>query len=325
MPGLLRSDADVSSPLRALAGRFTNALTGAAAAGLTLTVDGSGAVAGDAAGQFNLETEAPDGRYRVTAAGAGVVSRQTTVTFPGTAPVISLIPSTFNMTAFDQMARQFGEPLGVTKRWTQAPALVIETSLVDPQSVVGGIPQYPPVASEQQLSDAAVNEVVALLSRALPLMTGGTFTGFASIGRATTPAGGSIEMDRPGTITVVRYNGLDQLCKGFTYFLYDTLTLEALGSRLFLQNCSQLAGAAPLSAVVAHELGHALGFAHVSAAPSVMAATVFSDVTDFDRQVGAIVFQRAAGNQAPDVDPDVAVNQPARRFGGQTRIVGPIP
>ena len=183
VPGLMRSDADVSSPLemRALAGRFTDALTGAAA------------------GQFNLDTEAPDGRYRVTAAGAGVVPRQTTVTFPGTAPVISLIPSTFNMTGFDQMARQFGEPLGVTKRWTQAPALVIETALVEAQSVSGGVPQYPAVASAEQLSESSVNELVAQLSRALPLMTGGAFAGFASIERTTTAAGGSIEMDRPGT------------------------------------------------------------------------------------------------------------------------------
>jgi hypothetical protein len=166
---------------------------------------------------------------------------------------------------------------------------------------------------------------VAHLNRALPLMTGGAIPGFASIDRSTTAAGASIEMDRPGTITVVRYNGLDQLCKGFTYFLYDNLTLEALSSRLFMQNCSSMAGAAPLSAVIAHELGHALGFAHVSAAPSVMEATVFSDVTDFDRQVGAIVFQRPPGNQAPDVDPDVSVNAAPARFGGRTRIVGPIP
>ena len=147
LPSVLRSDADASSPLemRALAGRFTNVLTGAVAPGVTLAVDGIGAVAGDAAGQFSLETEAPDGRYRVTASGAGVVSRATTLTFPGSAPVISLIPSTFNMTAFDQMARHFGEPDGVTKRWVMPPALVIETSLVDAQSIVGGIPQYPPL------------------------------------------------------------------------------------------------------------------------------------------------------------------------------------
>ena len=252
------------------------------------------------------------------------MSRVTTLTFPGQAPVISLIPSTFNMTAFDQMARHFGEPDGVTKRWTVPPALVIETSLVDAQSVVGGIPQYPPVASAEQLSEASINELVSLLNRALPLMTGGAFPAFASIGRNTTEAGRSIEMDRPGTITVVRYSGLDQLCKGYTYFLYDTLTLEALSSRLFMQTCSSMAGAAPLSAVVAHELGHALGFAHVSATPSVMAATVFSDVTDFDRQVGAIVFQRPAGNQAPDVDPDVSVNAAPARFGGRIRVVGPI-
>ncbi len=178
LPGLMRSDADVSSPLevRALVGRFTDALTGAAKAGITLTVDGIGAVAGDAAGQFSLETEAPDGRYRVAASGAGVVSRQTTLTFPGTAPVISLIPGTFNMTAFDQMARQFGEA-GVLKRWTQAPALIIETSLLDlgPSFDAAGLPTAAPVASAQQMSEAEIALVTARLNRALPLLTGGEF------------------------------------------------------------------------------------------------------------------------------------------------------
>ena len=52
LPGVLRSDADASSPLemRALAGRFTNILSGAAAAGITLSIEGVGNVAGDAAG-----------------------------------------------------------------------------------------------------------------------------------------------------------------------------------------------------------------------------------------------------------------------------------
>lgn len=295
LPGLLRSDADVSSPLemRALAGRVTNALTGGAAPGITLDVAGVGVFAANTAGQFNVESEAPDATYRVTASGAGVVARQTTLTFPGSAPVISLIPSTFNMTAFDQMMRQFGPPLGVVKRWTQAPGLVIETSLVDAASVVGGVPTLNgPIASSEQLSEASINELIAALTRALPLLTAGHLPAFTTIDRFTTPAGSVIEMDRPGVITVARYPGRDQLCQGYTIFLYNDVTFEATSGRLYIQTCSQLAGAAPLATVIAHELGHALGYAHVTATPSVMAPTIFDDVTLFDRQAAAIVFQR---------------------------------
>jgi hypothetical protein len=37
-----------------------------------------------------------------------VVERQTTLTFPGGHAMVSLIPSTFNVAAFDEMTRQFG-------------------------------------------------------------------------------------------------------------------------------------------------------------------------------------------------------------------------
>jgi hypothetical protein len=54
-----------------------------------------------------------------------------------------------------------------------------------------------------------------------------------------------------------------------------------------------------------------LGFGHVTGAASVMTAVVTGDVTEFDRQAGAIAYQRAPGNRAPDVDPETfTVNQP---------------
>jgi hypothetical protein len=318
-------DVSTSFDVRALAGRFINVLTGAPAAGVSLNVEGVGEVAAGADGQFSLDTEAPDGRYRVTATAPGFVARQTTLSFPGEPPVISLIPASFNMTAFDQLVRQFGVHTNVTKRWTQAPALVIETSLVDPQSVPGGVPEYNAIASADQLSEASINELIAHLNSALPLMSAGNFPAFSSIEISTTPAGAPIPVDRLGTITALRYNGLSPRCQGFTFFGYDSEAFTAMSAALFMQTCTDSPTAAvPMSAIVAHELGHALGFGHSSAAPSLMTPTVNSGMTDFDRQAVAIAFQRAAGNQAPDVDPDVPVNQPMRRGFGRTRVAGPI-
>lgn len=329
VPAVGASSEDGAVALRALAGRATNALTGAGAAGVTVRIAGVADLAADANGNFALESEAPDGRYRVSVSGANVVERQTSIAFPGGTALLSLIPTTFNVRAFDQMVRQFGEPLGVTKRWTQAPALVIDTSLVDPQSVdAGGVPQYPPVASADQLSEASINELVTHFTRALPLMTGGHIQAFSSVSRSTAAAGTVLDMDATGTIIVQQFRGLDTQCSGYTFFLYDTMTLEASQARVFMKTCTDArTAAASLASIIAHELGHALGYGHVSAAPSVMTATVTSDVTEFDRQAAAIVFQRPPGNQWPDVDPDAfSVNQPAAMRGaGRTAIVGPVP
>jgi hypothetical protein len=321
LPGMLSSTADVSSALemRAVTGRFTDALTGAAATNITLTVDGIGAFAGDTAGHFNLEAEAPDGRYRVTASGDGVVSRQTTLTFPGQGPVISLIPTSFNTQALDEMTRQFGEA-GVMKRWIQVPALIIETSLLDLDASfdAAGAPTDTAVASAEQMSAADIATLVAQLSRALPLMTGGALSAFSSVTQQTTPAGASVNVLADGAITVVRFAASGSQCRGYGGFAYLE-DYTAVSGYAFLQTCST-------EGLAAHELGHALGFGHVAATASVMAAAVTGDVTEFDRQAGAIAFNRPPGNRAPDVDPEsFAVNQPLRRMGFRRTVVRAVP
>jgi len=52
-----------------------------------------------------------------------------------------------------------------------------------------------------------------------------------------------------------------------------------------------------------HELGHALGYQHVTARPSIMNASIGPEPTDFDRAGATIAFQRLPGNRAPDADP----------------------
>jgi len=53
-----------------------------------------------------------------------------------------------------------------------------------------------------------------------------------------------------------------------------------------------------------HELGHALGYNHVTRRPSIMNAMIGTEPTDFDRAAALVAFQRPTGNQSPDVDPD---------------------
>ncbi|OFW02589.1 MAG: hypothetical protein A3I61_17465 [Acidobacteria bacterium RIFCSPLOWO2_02_FULL_68_18] len=312
---------ETASPLevRSVTGRVTNVLSGAAVAGVTVRIADIGDIAADASGSFALDSEAPDGTYRLTASGAGVVDRQASLVFPGQAAVLPLIPSTFNMQAFDDLARSFGEP-GVLKRWVDAPGLIVETALLDREASLdaAGAPLESVVASGEQMSDAAINEVVGQLTRALPLLTGGRFAGFSSVNLQTTAAGAPVPFDTgSNAIVVARYPGT-ATCRGFTSIVY-TGDYAVVAARLLLQVCTgSLAGA-----VAAHELGHALGYGHVAGAASVMAATVTVDVTEFDRQAGTIAHQRAPGNRAPDVDPETAtVNQPLRfRAAGPLRVV----
>lgn len=320
-PGAV-SGFEEASPLdaRALTGRATNAVTGAGVGGVTIRVAELGNAVADTSGNFTLASEVVDGTYRLTASGAGVVERQTSLVFPGQPVTLPLIPTGFNTQAFDQFARSYSQP-DVLERWLEAPALVVETSLLDRAASIGagGLPLDTLVASADQQSEAAINEVVAQLTRALPLLTGGRFTAFSAVSSQTTAPGAEVASLNLGAITVVRYARGAGECRGFGQVAPNSENVVVAG-RAGLEVCTTPLG----PSVAAHELGHALGFGHVTGASSVMAATVTVDVTEFDRQAGAIAYQRAPGNRAPDVDPETfTVNQPLRATGAGPVMLAP--
>jgi hypothetical protein len=73
-----------------------------------------------------------------------------------------------------------------------------------------------------------------------------------------------------------------------------------------------------------HELGHALGYDHVTSRQSVMNSTPTVEPTPFDRQAAAIVFDRPPGNRAPDVDPTRVSANRAPAPGPQQLTWSPI-
>jgi hypothetical protein len=56
-------------------------------------------------------------------------------------------------------------------------------------------------------------------------------------------------------------------------------------------------------ALRSHELGHALGYNHVTARSSVMNADARTEPNDFDRTASRVAFERTPGNRSPDNDP----------------------
>ena len=54
----------------------------------------------------------------------------------------------------------------------------------------------------------------------------------------------------------------------------------------------------------AHELGHALGYNHVTVRLSVMNASGQIEPNDFDLKAVKLAFLRPPGNRTPDRDPD---------------------
>lgn len=316
------SASDTSSPLelRSLTGRATNALTGAGAGSLTIRIADVGDVVADANGNFTLESEAADGRYRITVSGASVVERQTSLVFPGQPVTLPLIPTGFNTQVFDQFARSYSQP-DVLERWVEAPALVVETSLLDRAASLdaAGLPLDTLIASAEQQSEAAVNELVAQLTRALPLLTGGQLTAFSAVSAQTTAAGAAVESLNRGAITVARYARGAGPCRGFGQVAPNS-EYVVVAARVGLEVCTDVL-AAP---VAAHELGPALGYGHVTGTASVMTATVTVDVTEFDRQAAAIAYQRAPGNRAPDIDPETfTVNPPLRAPASGGWVIAP--
>ena len=72
--------------------------------------------------------------------------------------------------------------------------------------------------------------------------------------------------------------------------------------RLRFSGLTGASAAISRQAVLGHELGHALGFAHMDGTTASMMAGVVRtpELTAFDRAAGALLYDRRPGNRADD-------------------------
>jgi hypothetical protein len=293
-----------SSSIQTARIRASNVLTGAAVAGAT--VAGSELTGGttDSSGSLTVTTTSAS-TFGIDVNGPSFILRNTLVKVPGAEAAVTLIPNTFDLTAFNQMFRTAvvngANVDGGLQRWTSAPPLRIISNVIQFNSTG---PTY--TATSEALTPAEIQGITSDLSYGLPLLTGNVFQSFAGVSTQTVAAGEAVTLLTEGRITFARCSGLSAArgSAGYGQWLFrsdDVVT----GGMLCIDRDFDLSGSTFALGVRLHELGHALGAEHVTAKDHVLMNPTISvnDVSQWDRDAAKIAFQRTPGNRTPDKDP----------------------
>jgi hypothetical protein len=276
-------------------GQTVSAVTGSPAANLVITLEGHQPVTSDDDGLFTVDAE-PGGLYQARIRGNGVVPRETTVSASSDRMRLSVIPTSFDLDAFDEMFRFEHSRL---QRWTSRPALVVIATTMGFRSTADDQFQ----ATSEQMTEDEVTQLVSHLTEGLALLTGNTFTSFAAVDVERPAAGQRVSVTRNNRIVVGRYNGIKTLASTIGYGRWSEQPDGTIvGGAMFLDNDFDK-GDARRRLLRIHELGHALGYQHVTSRTSIMNPSIGPEPTDFDRAGAVIAFQRAPGNRSPDTDP----------------------
>jgi hypothetical protein len=271
-------------------GQTIDAVGGGPMGGMTIRVNDS-SVTSNGEGQF--EIQASGGRQTATISGPGVIVRETGLTIPGPHTVLSLIPASFDLPSFDQMFRRSTR----LQRWTTSPSLIIQTRTL----LFTSIADTEFVAADGDMSPDQIAELVNDLTAGLYDLSGGTLR-FESIEIETAESGSLVAMARSNHIVAARFSGLRRT--GYLGFGRWATTPDdaVVAGAVFYDRDFEAIGGSHRRAIRIHELGHALGYHHVTSRTSVMNPVPQVSPTVFDREAAAIAFQRDPGNRSPDVD-----------------------
>jgi hypothetical protein len=309
------SPTDPSSPggSTVLHGQTVSAVDGGASPNLNVQI-GARSLTSDGSGFFQIDLGNP-GAHRAFFRGSSVVERETRVTPKSDVTLVSMIPSSFDLGAFDEMFRFSNSRL---QRWTSRPSLVLLASVMDYRN---GSSDNNYEATGEQLTDDDVAQMLTHLTEGLALLTGGTYTSFASVDVERPAAGARVNVLRSGRIVVGRYNGIVTFgVKVIGYGQWSETNEGAIvaGSTFLDRDFDR--GDSRRRLLRIHELGHALGYQHVTSRTSIMNPSIGPQPTDFDRAGAKIAFQRPIGNKAPDIDPSTSTLAAAT---GEARTAGP--
>ena len=280
-------------------GRAVDAVTQSGIGGIRVEGDGVSGTSCDSSGLFlvTAATESTEPRLLVFTA-PDRVERRTNGRVPGADLLVSMIAGGFDLRAFDEMFRA-----PQLHRWTAAPPLLIEARSLQ----FTDVNMMDAVALADVMPDAEATSVVSDLTWALPQLTGGAFNNFAAVNRQESAEGARVNLLNDDVITVARVVGLTAATGFWGYgrwrFQSDGRVVAGI---VMLDRDFDRSGSPFTRSLRAHELGHALGYQHVTVRPSVMNSQARIEPNDFDRDSARIAFQRPPGNRTPDVDPSSA-------------------
>ena len=276
--------------------RVVDVLTTLVVSGVSATGASISGGPSDSAGRMTIgsETSLPDPRV-VTFTKSTTVTRQISMKVPGNEVTVSLIPTSFDLDAFDELMR-----VTQLQRWTGAPPLRVQSRLLEFTSVTAA----DAVGVDEVMTESERTGLETDLTWALPQLTGGQFQAYASITRETVDLGARMSVLNTGVITVARYRGL-QAATG--YWGYSRWQYRADGTvfsgTIMLDRDFEKSGSVYRRSLRTHELGHALGYTHVTRRVSVMNSSAVTEPNAFDLDAARIGFQRPPGNRRPDTDP----------------------
>jgi hypothetical protein len=286
------SPADAPGVLR---GQTVNAMSGAGAGGLTVSLSNFRSLTTDTEGMFSIDL-GRTGTHAASVRGNAIVERETTVSPSADLVRLSVIPASFDLAAFDEMFRSQNSRL---QRWTFRPSLVVLASTMTFRSTS----EIEFEATSEELSDSDVTQLVSHLTDGLALLTGNTFASFASVDVERPNAGARVSTLRTGKIVVGRYRGIVSFANTIGYGRWSEAGDGTIvGGAMYLDRDFDRDDSRRRLLRI-HELGHALGYQHVRARTSIMNASIGPEPTDFDRAGAVIAFQRPPGNRSPDTDP----------------------
>ena len=260
--------------------RVVSALTDLPVIGASATGGSVRSTSSDGDGLMTLEASGP-GRYVVRVAAAQFVTRQTTVAIPGNEASLDLIPSSFDLVAFEQMFR--GVTTGGRLLWASSPD-----------------DRY--LAENEQWTDADIDALIADLTFGLQTISAGVFPAFNAIRVEQAVAGTMVMVPQAGAIVVARYRGL-RGPSGDRIGGFGKMTIDAAGvihgGMVMLDRDGELQSASPRRLRV-HELGHTMGLSHVTSRASFMQSLI--EPNDFDKEAFRVASRRPHGNRSPDLD-----------------------
>ena len=182
-------------------------------------------------------------------------------------------------------------PNGQARHWDRAPELTILVSVMQYHN--GNQTAY--TATPEQLTDREMEDLTRDLTGGLALLTGHTYERFAAVHREVVSAGSTVAVLRPGQILAGRYRDVQNLQRTIGFGGSATRADGTItGAAIILDNDFDTSSTKRRLLRI-HELGHALGYNHVSSRTSIMNATIGPEPTDFDRSAALLAFRSPLG------------------------------